>query len=172
MRRVVRLITKAAGVTKIFQRSVEKHGIRYISYYGDGDSKSYEEVKNVYPGITVEKYECIRHYQKWIGNRLRKLRAKAKGLGGKIKKISEKYSTGKVAKVKSWLTDSIIDKLQNYFGIAQRSNIGESEDPHRKTRTISTPPPPPPPPTKKCFFGLGHEYNAIFCNSTYLKWVI
>ena len=43
----------------IFQRLVEKHGVRYISYYGDGDSKSYEEVKNVYPGITVEKYECM-----------------------------------------------------------------------------------------------------------------
>ena len=51
MKRVVRrLITKAAGATKIFQRSVEKHGVRYISYYGVEESKSYEEVKNVYPG--------------------------------------------------------------------------------------------------------------------------
>ena len=53
---------EAAGATKIFQRLVEKHGVCYISYYGDGD-KSYE-VKNVYPGITVEKYECMVHYQK------------------------------------------------------------------------------------------------------------
>ena len=55
---------KAAGATKIFQRLAEKHGVCYISYYGDGDSKSYEEVKNVYTGITVEKYECMGHYQK------------------------------------------------------------------------------------------------------------
>ena len=54
---------EAAGATKIFQRLVEKHGVCYISNYGDGD-KSYEEVKNVYPGITVEKYECMVHYQK------------------------------------------------------------------------------------------------------------
>ena len=54
----------SAGATKLFQRLVEKHGLCNISYYGDGDSKSYEEVKNVYPGITVEKYECMGHYQK------------------------------------------------------------------------------------------------------------
>ena len=116
---------EAAGATKMFQRSVEKHGVRYVSYYGDGDIKSYEEVKNVYPEITVEKYECIGHYQKRVGNRLRKLRAKPKGLGGKNKKISEKDSTGKVVKMKSRLTDNIIDKLQNYVGIALRSNIGD-----------------------------------------------
>ena len=55
---------EAAGATKIFQRLIEKHGVCYISYYGDADDKSYEEVKNVYPGITVEKYECMGHYQK------------------------------------------------------------------------------------------------------------
>ena len=32
---------------------------------------------------------------------------------------------GKVVKVKSRLTDNIIDKLQNYFGIALRGNIGD-----------------------------------------------
>ena len=29
-------------------------------------------MKNVYPGITVEKYECVGYYQKRVGNRLRK----------------------------------------------------------------------------------------------------
>ena len=55
---------EVGGALRIFQRSVEKYGARYINYYGDGDSKSYEVVKNVYPGVTVEKYECIGHYQK------------------------------------------------------------------------------------------------------------
>ena len=36
---------EAASATKIIQRLVEKHGVCYISYYGDGDSRSYEEVK-------------------------------------------------------------------------------------------------------------------------------
>ena len=39
---------KTAGATKIFRRSVEKHGIYYTSFYGDGDSKSYPAVKEVY----------------------------------------------------------------------------------------------------------------------------
>ena len=45
--------------------------------------------------------------------------------GGKNKKISEKDRMGKDVKVKSQLTDNIIDKLQNYFGIALRSNTGD-----------------------------------------------
>ena len=62
------------GAIKIFQLSVEKHGVRYVSYYEDGDSKSYDEVKHIYPGTIVQKFECIGHYQKRVGNRLRKLR--------------------------------------------------------------------------------------------------
>ena len=116
---------EVVGALRIFQRSVEKYGARYINYYGDGDSKSYDVVKNVYPGMTVEKYECIGHYQKRVGNRLRKLRARTKGLGGKNKKIPKKDGDkSKVIKAKSRLTDTIIDKLQNYLGIALRSNIG------------------------------------------------
>ena len=83
----------------------------------------FDVVKNVYPGITVEKYECIGHYQKRVGNRLRKLRARTKGLGGRNKKTDKGH--GKVTKAKSRLTDSVIDRLQNYFGIALRNNVGD-----------------------------------------------
>ena len=37
-----------AGATKILGRSVEKHGIYYTSFYGDGGSKAYPAVKEVY----------------------------------------------------------------------------------------------------------------------------
>ncbi len=80
--------------------SVEKHGVVYSGYLGDGDSKGYEKVKNVYPGVLVSKYECVGHVQKRVGNRLRKLKKNVKGLKG--------------------LTDGIIDKLQNYYGITIR----------------------------------------------------
>ena len=33
-----------------FGRSVEKYGVWYLQYYGDVDSKSFEKVKNIYPG--------------------------------------------------------------------------------------------------------------------------
>ncbi|GFT60688.1 uncharacterized protein TNCV_3584051 [Trichonephila clavipes] len=47
------------------------------------------------------------HVQKRVGSRLRKLKTKTKGLSGKGK-----------------LTDNFIDRLQNYYGIAVRSNVG------------------------------------------------
>ena len=97
------------GVDRIFKQSVELHNLRYTEYYGDGDSKSFNKVKDVYQasGITVEKRECIGHVQKRVGTALRKLKRENPGLGGRGK-----------------LTDGTIDKLQNYYGIAIRSNVG------------------------------------------------
>ena len=89
------------GIEKVFNRSKDK-GLIYTGYYGDGDSKSFHRVKDVYPGVPVVKYECIDHVQKRVGNRLRKLNKTVKGLSG--------------------LTDSVIDKLQSYYGMAIRSN--------------------------------------------------
>ena len=63
-----------AGAKRIFERAIEKRGVRYMSFSGDGDSKAYKEVENVYGEEKVTKYECIGHYQKRVGNRLRKLK--------------------------------------------------------------------------------------------------
>ncbi|GFX11666.1 uncharacterized protein TNCV_4340121 [Trichonephila clavipes] len=82
-------------------------GLEYAHYYGDGDSKGFISVKDTYGKNSVTKYECIGHVQKRVGARLRKLKSKNKNLSGKGK-----------------LTDSFIDRLQNYYGIAVRSNIG------------------------------------------------
>ena len=64
-----------------------------------------------------------------MGNRLRKLHIKGLGGGkGTRKKIDSNVQKkdGKVIKskqfAKSRLTDAIIDRLHNYFGIALRSN--------------------------------------------------
>ena len=45
------------GVDRIFKRSVELHNLRYTEYYGDGDSKSFSKVKDVYQasGFIVKK---------------------------------------------------------------------------------------------------------------------
>ena len=98
------------GAERIFQRSVELHNLRYTEFNGDGHSKSFSRVKGVYEdaGIEMEKKECIGHVQKRVGTALRKLKRESPGLGGKGK-----------------LTDSQIDKLQNYYGIAIRSNVGD-----------------------------------------------
>lgn len=94
------------GVERIFGRSIEKNKVRYTEYYGDGDTKSFASVENVYGEKLVVKKECIGHVQKRVGTRLRKLKKTEKGLG------------------KLGLNDAVIDKLQNYYGIAIRNNIG------------------------------------------------
>ena len=112
----------AAAVT-IFSRSIQ-YGLRYTKFYGDGDSSSFRAVENIYTEEKVTKYECLGHYQKRVGNHLRKLCQLVKGLGGngKAKDVLHHTHGGEIIKItkkaKGKLTDSIIDLLQNYFGIA------------------------------------------------------
>ncbi|GFY06236.1 uncharacterized protein TNCV_2680301 [Trichonephila clavipes] len=95
------------GASRIFVRSEKNRRLQYTQCYGDGDSKAFMSVKDTYGLNSVTKFECIGHVQKRVGSRLRKLKTKTKGLSGKGK-----------------LTDNFIDKLQNYYGIAVRSNVG------------------------------------------------
>ena len=60
-------------------------------------------VEHIYEDYIVIKYEYIGHYQRRVGIRLRKSKEQVSGL--------------------KELTETIIDKLQNYFGIALRSNV-------------------------------------------------
>ena len=97
------------GTIKIFERSVKKNKMRYMNFYGDGDTKSFTAIENIYPDYRkVQKFECVGHVQKRMGKRLRTLRKTVKGLGGRGR-----------------LTDAMVDKLQNYYGIAIRRNKGK-----------------------------------------------
>ncbi|GFW14713.1 uncharacterized protein TNCV_1561761 [Trichonephila clavipes] len=97
---------EAVGSFRIFERSLIKRDLQYTEYYGDGDSKGFLQVKDIYGENSVTKLECIGHIQKRVGSRLRKL-----------KEHQRTWWEGK-------LTDKFIDKLQNYYGIAIRSNVG------------------------------------------------
>ncbi|GBM28855.1 hypothetical protein AVEN_43574-1 [Araneus ventricosus] len=105
---------ESVGAYRIFERSQSSHQLLYTDYYGDGDSKAYETVKEIYDDTTINKLECIGHIQKRVGTRLRKLKNKTPSVRGKGK-----------------LTDKFIDKLQNYYGIAIRSNVGNLENMQR-----------------------------------------
>lgn len=95
----------------IFHRSVEKHKLQYKNYLGDGDSKGHSSVVGCYgPDVEVRKLQCVGHVQKRVGKRLRSLKKSKRGLGGRGK-----------------LTDAVIDKLQNYYGLAVRQNKGNLE---------------------------------------------
>ena len=106
---------KTAGPTKIFSSSKEKHELYYTSFYGNGDSKAYPPVEDIkktnyhkrYPSKPIKTFECVGHYQKRVGSRLRDLKKSTKRLGRKGK-----------------ITNAELDTMQNYFGISLLSNLG------------------------------------------------
>ncbi|GBM30414.1 hypothetical protein AVEN_221005-1 [Araneus ventricosus] len=75
---------ESVGAFRIFERSVMKRELQYTEYYGDGDSKAFLKVKDIYGEDTVTKLECIGHVQKRVGSRLRKLKKKPKDSVEKI----------------------------------------------------------------------------------------
>ena len=98
---------EVVGVERIFSRSIETFKLCYTDYYADGDSKSFVSVQNIYAPKVVSKKECIGHVQKRVGTRPRKLKKTEKGI------------------IILGFTDKIIDRLQNYYGMAIRSNVGD-----------------------------------------------
>ncbi|GFV66346.1 hypothetical protein TNCV_2784021, partial [Trichonephila clavipes] len=54
---------ETVGAYRIFERSEANRSLRYTSYYGDGDSKAFNNVKDIYGYDSVVKYEYIGHVQ-------------------------------------------------------------------------------------------------------------
>ncbi|GFU47461.1 uncharacterized protein TNCV_2693321 [Trichonephila clavipes] len=64
---------ETVGMVRIFQRSLSHRSVRYTSYIGDGDSKTFSSITASNPygeDITVSKIECVGHVQKRMGTRL------------------------------------------------------------------------------------------------------
>ncbi|CAN7990883.1 unnamed protein product [Ixodes hexagonus] len=92
---------ETSGAVKIFTRSFEARGLKYTSYIGDGDSKTFLAVRDPKPHDSdVEKHECIGHVQKRMGTR--------QGFAA--------------SRSKRRLTEKDIDSLQYYYGKAIREN--------------------------------------------------
>lgn len=108
------------GMISMFTRSEEKHGVRYLNYVGDGDCKTFLSITKSDPySMPVSKIECVGHVQKRMGSRLRKLKS---DFGGK--KLSDKKTIGG----KGRLTDSVIDKLTTYYGMAIRQHSNDYKE--------------------------------------------
>lgn len=75
-----------------------------------------------YGDTTIEKHECIGRVQKQVGKELCDLKAKLN---------SKKLNDGKRLTGKGQLTEKYVDKLQNYYGMAIRSNVGNIENTYR-----------------------------------------
>ncbi|KAH9366722.1 hypothetical protein HPB48_008777 [Haemaphysalis longicornis] len=108
-----------AGLT-LFQRSLEKHGLRYTTVLSDGDSRMYLALleSNVYGYIKIQKENCVNHVEKHMGTSLRTAIGNHRGsrsesLGGKGK-----------------LTGDLVMKPTSYYGWALKSHKGDVEATH------------------------------------------
>lgn len=104
------------GMLKIFRRSEEKYKAQYLNYIGDGDTKTFLELKksHVYGADKeLKKVECVGHIQKRMGSRLRELKNSMRG---------KKLEDGKSLFGKGRLTDKLIVELTTYYGGAIRNN--------------------------------------------------
>lgn len=73
------------AVKEMFGCSEELFGVKYKYYIGDGDTKTFKGLVDLdpYPGILVEKKECVGYVEKRMGTRLRNVKKQHKGIGGK-----------------------------------------------------------------------------------------
>ncbi|KAH7945931.1 hypothetical protein HPB49_017094 [Dermacentor silvarum] len=101
----------------LFERSLQRHNLRYTTMLCDGDSRTYNAIREakVYGYIEVEKEDCVNHVRKRMGTALRNLLQKHKGEG--------KRSLGG----KGRLTAELVDRLAIYYGRALKSHVGDVE---------------------------------------------
>lgn len=70
---------EAEGAAVLWNRSVERHNIRYKWMVCDGDSKAFNTVEGTFPDCKVVKLDCVGHVQKRMGKHLLNLKARTKG---------------------------------------------------------------------------------------------
>ena len=73
-------MVEATGALKIWQRSVQKHNLRYMVIILDGDTKTVKHLNEhkPYGDLEIVKHECVGHVQKWLGTQLRTLKKSGK----------------------------------------------------------------------------------------------
>lgn len=105
----------------LFERSLQKRNMRYTTVVCDGDSRTYNAVRDakVYGYVEVQKEDCINHVQKRMRTAARNLVQTHRGAG--------KRSLGGRGR----LTADLIDKLALYYGRALKSHVGDVDAMHR-----------------------------------------
>ena len=113
---------ESEGAVVLWNRSVERHNLRYKWMVSDGDSKAFNSVENIYGEIKVEKLDCVGHVQKRMGKHLLNLKSRTKG------KLADGRPIGGAGR----LSDPKIKKLQKDYGLAIRQNTIRKSNPTRR----------------------------------------
>ena len=114
---------EAEATVDMFLRYVSKNSLRYTTYVGDGDSSSFATVhakclEKFGEEYNVKKEECLGHVQKRMGKALLELVRTLRG---------QKLADGKSVGGKDRLTKRAIDRIQNNYGSAIRSSVGDAQ---------------------------------------------
>ena len=118
---------EAEGATVLWNRSIQRHNMRYRWMVCDGDSKAFNGVENTYNGCKVEKLDCVGHVQKRMGKRLMNLKATTKG----------KLADGKPIGGQGRLSESRIKRLQKCYGLAIRQNTLSKANPTEREVNVA-----------------------------------
>ena len=118
------------GAVEMFRRSESMHKLRYIEYFGDGDTGFFAKVVQSQPygnSIVPVNLECIGHVQKRLGTRLRNSKREFKNKclpdGQKL------FGQGRV-------TEKCINSMQNFYGLAIRQSYMNLNDMKRAVGAI------------------------------------
>ncbi|GAB1860682.1 Mutator-like transposase domain-containing protein [Camponotus japonicus] len=126
------------GIIEMFRRSVEKYGVRYAYYIGDGDTKTLKSLLEATPygdNFLVKKRECVLHVKKRLYRRAmeakkqltlkNKARKQQEGEDGKSKSKSRRKSTEPKTAA---LTNKLMQDLSLYYGLAIRRHPDSVEE--------------------------------------------
>lgn len=104
----------------LFERSLERRNLRYTTVLCDGDSRTYNAIRDakVYGFIDVEKEDCTYHVQKRMGTALRNL-------------VQKQKTEGRSLGGKGRLTADLITRLSTYYGRALKSHQGNVDEMQR-----------------------------------------
>ena len=111
---------EARGAFVLWNRSLEKHKMRYVTMVSDGDSKAFSSIASSNPygdEHPVKKLDCMGHVQKRMGKALITLKRTTKG----------NLADGKPIGGRGRLTMEKIEQLQKYYGRAIRGNLHDLE---------------------------------------------
>ena len=111
-------------------------------------------------GIPISKLECIGHIQKRVGRKLRKLK---EGEFNDLYIGDDDVGKGKKKKIPTrlWGNDKMINKLQNYYGIALGACTGKPMEEMKRDIGAAL-------STYHCC-EIGEEQRHIFCPKTPLS---
>ena len=111
---------EAEGAKVLWNRSLQRHNLRYKWMVCDGDSKAFNAVEETYgEECKVIKLDCVGHVQKRMGKHLLNLKTKTKG----------KLADGKSIGGRGRLSEEKIKQIQKYYGLAIRQNTLATANP-------------------------------------------